>query len=256
MTSYKDEEVINTMSERLTNAFEVVTGEALPSSTPATNAAIQNQNAKSGFSMIKETTGIFIQRWMDNHALPILAEELTAGEIVRIAGDEDNFNEIVDRVLMFAAKDALDKHWQQGYLPDPQEFQMEMDSARERMMRGGIFVRLIKDIIIEEIDTEVYVTNEDLDVTTTVANLMTMLQASPQYSDAIIKQTFDLLGLGQPKANQQPMMQQGMPQGAPQGAPGQPQGTTPAQPMTPAIPGRFAALAGGNNTMGGRVGGV
>lgn len=256
MTSYKDEEVINTMSERLTNAFEVVTGEALPSSTPATNAAIQNQNAKSGFSMIKETTGIFIQRWMDNHALPILAEELTAGEIVRIAGDEDSFNGIVDRVLMFNAKDALEAHWKQGYFPDPQEFQMEMDSARERMMRGDMFVRLVKDIIIDEIDTEVYVTNEDLDVTTTVSNLMTMMQAAPQYSDAIVKQTFDLLGLGQPKANQQPML----PQGAPQGAPGgdqQLQGNQPGPAQgNPPIPGRFAAMAGGNNTMGGKVGGI
>lgn len=255
MTSYKDEDVINQMSERLTNAFEVVTGEALPSSTPATNAAIQNQNAKSGFSIIKETTGIFIQRWMDNHALPILAEELTAGEIVRIAGDEDNFNEIVDRVLMFSAKEALEAHWNQGYFPDPQEFQMEMDSARERMMRGGIFVRLLKDIIIDEIDTEVYVTNEDLDVTTTVTNLMTMMQAAPQYSDAIVKQTFDLLGLGQPKANQQPMAPQPG-QGAPQGAPGQPQGTTPGEQPTPQIPGRFAQMAGGNNTLGGAVGGI
>lgn len=213
-TSYKDEEVINSMAERLTNAFEVVTGEALPASTPATNAAIQNQNAKSGFSIIKEEIGMFLQRWMDNHALPILADELTADEIVRITANEDNFKALVDRVLVFQAKDFLDKHVEMGYFPDPDEWQREIESARERMMRGDMFVKLLKKIIVDEIDTEVVVTNEEMDVAVTVQNLINLLNVAPEYREEIVKQTFDLLGLGQPKANPQPqqMPQQGQPQ--------------------------------------------
>lgn len=246
-TSYKDEDVINSMAERLTNAFEVVTGEALPASTPATNAAIQNQNAKSGFSIIKDGVGMFVQRWMDNHALPILADELTAGEIVRIMSDEDNFNTLVERLLMHKANAALDKAWKQGYFPDPVEFNRAIESARERMKQGDLFVKLVKDIIVDEIDTQVYVTNEDLDVTTTVQNLVTMMQAAPEYRDALVKQTFDLLGLGQPKATPQQQ-----PQGAPGGQPPQPQ----PQPTVGRSPALQALGNGGPGAAGGRPNGL
>lgn len=223
-TSYKDEDVINSISERLTNAFEIVTGEGLPSSTPATNAAIQNQNAKSGFSVIKESFGGFLERWMDNHALPILADELTTDEIVRITGTEENYSQIVDRVLVYLAKDALDTHFKQGYFPSMEEFQSEIESARERMMRGDMFVKLVRQIIADEVDTEVYVTNEKMDVSVTVANLMQMLNLAPEYRDDIIRQTFDLLGLSQPKKAQMPPQQQQVPGGAPPMPGGQPQG--------------------------------
>jgi hypothetical protein len=244
-TSYKDEDVINQMSERLTNAFEVVTGEALPSSTPATNAAIQNQNAKSGFSIIKDGIGMFLQRWMDSHALPILADELTAEEIVRIMGNEENFSELVDRVLMVKAQKALDDHYEKGYFPDPQEFMDAVEAARERMMRGDMFVKLVKSIIVDEIDTEVYVTNEDLDVSMTVQNMINMMSIAPEYRDALVKQTFDLLGLGQPKQNSAPIAQapqQQMPGPAgqgmmPPGGQGGPQGQNPPQSMQSLIQG-------------------
>ena len=236
-TSYKDEDVINQLSERLTSAFEVVTGETLPSSTPATNAAIQNQNAKSGFAIIKDGIGAFICRWMDNHALPILAEELTTDEIVRIETDTENFKDLIDRVVMYKASEALDEHYANGYIPSDQELQVAMDSAREKMAKSHMFVSLVRDIMADELDTVVYVTNEELDVPMTVQNLMGMLHTAPQYSDAIIKQTFDLLNLPMPKVNAAPPMQPGAP-GAPGGAmPGMPAASpTGMPPLPPGMP--------------------
>lgn len=229
MSSYKDEEVINAISDRLTNAFDVVTGEAMPSSTPATNAAIQNANAKSGFQLIKEGIGLFLQRWMDRHALPILAKELKANEIVRIMGNEDNYAALVDRVLAFSAKDALDTYYKQGYLPDPMEFQAAIESAREKMMRGDMFVSLVKDVMISQVDTEVYVTNEEMDVAVTVQNLLGLLPLAPEYKEDIVRQTYDLLGLSQPKLNKQPIAQNPM---MPPGAPGIPGGLPQPGQMT------------------------
>lgn len=205
MSSYKDEEVINSISDRLTSAFDVVTGEAMPTSTPATNAAIQNANAKSGFQLIKEGIGLFLQRWMDRHALPILAKELKVDEIVRIMGSEENFAALVDRVLPVLASETLDEYYKQGYLPDPLEFQAALDSAREKMMRGDMFVTLVKDIMVEQLDTEFYVSNEEMDVALTVQNLLGMLPLAPEYRDDIVRQTYDLLGLSQPKPNKQPI---------------------------------------------------
>jgi len=215
-TSYKDEDVINALSERLTNAFEVVTGETMPSSTPATNAVIQNQNAKSGFSLIKDGIGMFLERWMDRHALPIMAKELKADTIVRVANTEDSFKELVERVVMHKAHEALEQSFNRGYLPSQQELAAAIESARQKLSKGDMFISLVKRIMADELETQVYVTNEEMDVNVTVQNLLSMLQAAPEYRQAIIAQTFDLMGLQEPKLQPQVPIQGQQPQGNPQ----------------------------------------
>lgn len=222
-TSYQDEGVINTLSERLTNAFEVVTGEALPSSTPATNAAIQNQNAKGGFAIVKDAIGSFLERWMTRHALPILAKELTVGEVVRIEASDDAYKALIEKVVAYKAQEALDIHYAHGYVPSPQELQQEMQNYQEKLTKSDLFIKLMRSVVASQLYTEMYVTNEEMDVPTTVQNLVNMMSIAPEYRDDMVKQTFDLLGLGQPKVNPQ---QQGQPQGglAQPGQQGGPQG--------------------------------
>lgn len=240
-SSYTDENVINSLSERLTNAFEVVTGEALPASTPATNAAIQNQNAKSGFTIIKGGVGEFLRRWIDRHALPIIAKELTAGELVRITADDDSFKELVDRIVLNQAMESLDKSYANGYLPSPQELTAAVASAREKMLKNNVFIKLTKDVIASELETEVFVTNDEMDVSVTIQNLISMLNFAPEFREAIIKQTFDLMGLSMPPQTQQPQAPaqvQGGPQPVPlPGSMANPQGA----PMPPPQPGRIQA---------------
>ena len=229
-SSYTDEEVINTLSERLTNAFEIVTGEALPSSTPATNASIQNQNAKSGFGMIKDGIGSFLERWMDRHALAIIAKELTIGEIIRITSDEETFKELVDRVVLSRTRDALEESFHKGYIPSQQEIAEAMDTARQKMIKSDMFIKLLDKIIADGLVTKVYVTNEEMDIAVTISNLMTLGKMAPQYSDEIVKQTFDLMGLTIPRTPPQPTpAQPGMP---PQLPPQQPQQTSPQVPQS------------------------
>lgn len=214
-SSYKDEEVINSISEKLTNAFQVVTGEALPGSTSATEASLLNQNGKNGFTMVKDSIGGFLERWMDRHALKIIAKELTIGEVVRITSDEDTFHELVDRVVLFKAHEELDKSFAKGYLPSPQEIAMAMDSASEKLKKGDLFIELIRDVIADELVTEMYVTNEELDVSVMIQNLLNMGKFAPQYADDIIKQTYDLMGLPPPKAPKQQLQPQQPQQGQP-----------------------------------------
>lgn len=212
-SSYKDEETINSISERLTNAFQAVTGEPLPASTSATEASIQNQNGKSGFMMVKDAIGGFLERWMDRHALKIIAKELTTGEIVRITSDEETFHELVDRVVLFKAQEALEDSFSNGYIPSPQELQQAMESATEKLKKGDMFIHLVKDIIADELVTKMQVTNEEMDVGVTIQNLLTLGKIAPQYGDQIVKQAFDLMGLPQPKAPSQQQMAQMQQQG-------------------------------------------
>jgi hypothetical protein len=167
--------------------------------------------------MIKDSIGGFLTRWMDRHALPIIAKELTADQIVRITTDEDTFKELVDRVVLYKTMEALDEHFEQGYIPSPNELQEAMDNARKQISKSDMFVTLVQNIIAEELDTQVYVTNEEMDVSVTVQNLINMLNVAPEYKDAIIRQTFDLMGLSIPRPPQQlPQAQMPpMPGGAP-----------------------------------------
>lgn len=222
-SSYKDEEVINTISQRLTNAFNPLTGEPLPGDTSATEASIQNQNGKSGFTIIKETIGGFLERWMDRHAMKIIAKELTAGEIIRIEGDEDSFHELVDRVVHFKALESLEDSFKKGYVPSPQEIAQEMETAKDKLKKGDMFIELVKDIMAEELETQVFVTNEEMDVAITVQNLLQEAQMQPQYADQAFAMANDLMGLAPfKKPNPMAMAPGGQPQG--QSQQGLPQG--------------------------------
>lgn len=232
-SSYKDEEVLNSISERLTSAFQVATGENLPASTSATEAAMQASSAKSGFAVIKDSIGGFLERWMDRHALPIIAKELTTGQIVRITSDADTFKDLVDNVVMNKAIEALDASFKNGYLPSPQEMQLAIETAKEKMLKSDMFTTLVKDIVASQLETKMYVTNEEMDVSVTVQNLLTLSQVAPQYADQIAQMTAELMGLSPFKKPQQ----QALPPGTPQG--GQPsplpQGQQQQQIMTGAL---------------------
>lgn len=235
-SSYKDEDTINNITQRLTSAFNIATGENLPSDTPATTSAIQNQNAQTSFTLIKNGVATFLERWMDRHALRIIAKELTAGEIVRITSDEQTFSQLIEKIVMWKALDALQSSFAKGYLPTPQEIQKEIQHATEKMRKGDAFVELVRDVMADELETEMYVTNDELNTSVNIQNLMTMLQLAPQYSDQIIQQTTDLMGLSPfktPAPQQQPQQGQPQPQQGTQGlqkSPIQPPSATPPMP--------------------------
>lgn len=197
--SYKDEDVINSISERLTNAFAVVTGQGLPSSTPATNAVLESQAAQTGFSMIRDGIGGFLERWVDRHSLKIIAKELTRNDIIRITADEDTFKELVDRVVLYKAQEALDRSYDEGYIPSEMELEEAIEDAREKLMRSDMFVKLVQKIMTDQLETQVFVTNEQMDIAVTLQNLISMLSAAPEYKEAIVKQSFDLMGLPEPR---------------------------------------------------------
>lgn len=225
-TSYKDEDVINQLSERLTNAFEVATGEGLPSSTSATANAIQSQSAKTGFTLIKDQLGHFLERWMDRHALPLISKELSISDLIRIEADDDTYGELVDRVLLVLTSKALEEHYEQGFVPNPQELARAMDAARGRLSSGDLFFSLVKKMVSDELETQVFITNEEIDVAVTVQNLINLLSLAPEYRDDIVKQTYELMGLSQPQANRQPPQQPGQlgqQQAGPNGQPIAPQ---------------------------------
>jgi hypothetical protein len=210
--SYTDEQNIRNIAQRITSAFEVVTGENLPASTTATNAVILQRGASSTFTGVIEKTGSFYQRWIDRHILKHVADDLGCGSTLRLLGDYDDFDKLVDRIAVYLVEDKMDKEYRKGRLPTEQQLVAAVSTAKRVLMnRKDLFIDILDDIITDSVDTHVYVTNEDLDISVMVDKLTTVLQMTPEYKEQIVPQIYDLLGLSKPELPKQTMEQ---PQGS------------------------------------------
>lgn len=223
-SSYNDEEIIKGWAEAVTSSYPIAAGGDVPASQTATTSAIQNTQSKTAFALSKEAKGFFFKRWIDRHALPIIAKTVKAGDIVKLSGDDELFKEVIERIVATTAQEALaEDFYSKGFVPMEQDIRDAIASAESKLRRKGeLFIDVIQEILAEHVDTHVYFTNEDLDTAVTVQNLIGLIPVAPEYRDSMIKQIYDLLGLDQPRKNNQPQPAPG------QEAPGMPSPITPA----------------------------
>lgn len=213
VASYKDEEVIEKWTQRVTSTFAVTSGETLPASATATSASISNTNAKSAFVMFKENTGLFLERWLERQVLPIEAKHLKIGDFVRMKNDDARFKEVSDRIIGYHAQEIYDRMYAQGQYPDPIALENAINSAEQDILRRPeLFLQISRKLIADAVDPEVIITNEELDVPVTVQNLLMLLPVVPEYKESIVPQIFDLLGLERPRLQKQAQPIPGMEQ--------------------------------------------
>lgn len=266
--SYRDEDNILTWSQRLTSAFQVVTGEQLPSSTTATNVSAQLKGAKSAFSMVKKGVDSFMQRWMDRHMKSKIVKQYAKDDLIRVVGDDQDLRKVYDRAVAYKLRDKFEEFRSktrdiefnsprdvQEAINEVQKFkELHQKTVNKLREQPEVFVKLMEEITAKNLDTYMYMTNEEIDTGTTVKNLVEMMKvADPSTRKAMTKSAFDLLGLPAPELDskgpdeqmtqeQAQQMQQQVSQsagrgGARQGAgqmrtTGQPRDMTEAQQLT------------------------
>lgn len=198
--SYSDENSSMSWARQVTGAFEAVTGETLPSSTTATIGAIQNRNASSQFALIKEGIGMFLERWIGKHAMPIILDNVKRGNIVRYYPErlEDYDRQLVAQQV-YEEVERIDNA---GGFIDPIQVLQEFERAYAQLQAGGEqrFVEVLDSVEILDYDTDVQITNEDFDSGVMIQNLLTALQTAPEYRETILREVFDLMGLSPFKA--------------------------------------------------------
>lgn len=214
--SYKDSDNTWSWSQRLAGTFDASIGENLPSSMPATNAVIQQNASASQSTLIKEQFGMFLQRWLKKQALPLIFKDLSVGDAVRIMGDEKEIIEIDENQVFGQVADQLEQMNQNGQFADPQQVMMEIERAKAQLKSMGKtrFLELLETPDVTQYDVQVFVTNEEFDKGVMTQNLITMLQAAPEYKAEILREIADLTGRG--PFEQPQMMQATPPTGAPQ----------------------------------------
>ena len=194
--SYKDEETALSWSRQVTSAFEAITGESLPSSTTATIGAIQNRNATSQFVLIKEGLGMFLERWVMRHAMPVILKSLKRETIVRYY--PESLEAYDQQIVSQLAYDEIDAINQAGGVVDPLQVQMEIQRAIGQLQASGNqrFVKVLDAMEITDYDVDVQITNEDFDKGVLMQNLISALQAAPEYKKPILDELFDVMGIG------------------------------------------------------------
>lgn len=206
-TSYKDEDVIKYWTQQVTSAMPVSNGEILPASATATANAIANTSAKSAYTLFKEGMGMFVERWLDRGALPIIAKTVSIGDVYRVTEDDENWSELVESVALDLVSKELKKP--NTTVPSRQELVMEIDRVNQELLKKPtLFIKSVQDIIAHSVDAQVHITNEDLDTSVTIQNLFQLMQIPPeQRDDDIVKQIYDLMGLPMPKKTAQEQAQ-------------------------------------------------
>lgn len=196
--SYKDEEVIQNRAQRVTGTYEVATGENMPSSTPATNAVLQNNASQSGYTLIKEQIGQFLEKWIKRHALPIVLKNLKNGEIIRMELDPEDMRKFDEAQVSGDLTDQVEQVNQAGGFIDPGQVQMEYQKGMAQLRNyPDRYLRYTEQETIDCLmfDVEVVVTNEKIDKNVLSQNLMTMMQIAPEYKSQLLNAASDLWGV-------------------------------------------------------------
>lgn len=196
-SSYNDEEVIKYWAQQMTSAQPISSGEILPASATATSSAISNTNAMTAYTLFKEGMGMFLERWIDRHAMPIISKSVKDGDIMRLMADDEKYKELVENVALDNVQRAMDEG---DIVPSQGEVMQAVEAETERLLKSPqIFVKSTQKVMSEMLDTKAKITNEDLDTSVTVANLIQIMQIAPEYKEQITRQIYDLMGLSMPK---------------------------------------------------------
>lgn len=210
-SAYSDEQLIKEWSQSITQAYPIATGENVPASQTATTSSILNSNSKASMSMVKDAMEFLLKRWMDRHALPIIADSVKVGDFIRVGGDMPGYDELVSSLVTSAANQWLDT-LQEGANVNPFEMEMYMNSLEEDIRkRPETFLKVTKKIIADGVESIFYTNNESLDTQSLVQNTISFAQVFPEYRDSLAVTVADLMGIPRPK-KAQPQPQMGTPE--------------------------------------------
>lgn len=239
--SYRDEDVAKNWAFSVTSTYDIARGESLPASSTATSAVIEDRNSKTAFTLVIESIGHFLNRWMDRHFLPNVPKMMKQAKSVTLYGDFDDIDDLREKVVSYLAMQELDELYKQGIVPSQQEIMLAMQDAEAKLRKNkNLFFDVVEDIVTDAIETEAIFTNETTDVAVTVKNLTDManlLPDNPEARNSFLASAMDLLGLEVPESLRAPiaapMQQQGaLPGGMPMEAPEMAETTPTEQNLT------------------------
>ena len=204
-SSYRDEQVARGWAQDVTAVFDSSLND-MPASTSATGAVIQDRQQRSAYQLIAESVEYFVQRWMDRHFLkniPLVAKD---SNVITLFNDFDDIKRIRENVVATLAIQELKT---KKTVPSEAELNDAMRRAERRLEdQKDLFIETVEQILTDGIETEVFMTNAEIDVAVTVKNLLELRNGlPPDAANEMTAEALDLLGLQVPQSLREPAPQ-------------------------------------------------
>lgn len=175
-----EEQRYDQQADRISFAYDATRGEGLGSSTPATNAVIQ-QNASSGvYDFKKETIGINLRFFLLDWVLPELVKDLNRDHILRFTGSMSDLRRIDDVIVESMKRDFLMKRLLDGNIVTEEEADAIEEQLRAQLGKRGVerFLEIVKGFYDDvKVDFDFVVTNEQKDMQVLAGNIFNVLSS-------------------------------------------------------------------------------
>lgn len=195
--SINEEQNVIQMANRIASSQEASTGEALPASTPATNAIIQSRAVKTSFQLRQERFGLFLSILFKRQLLPDFYKIYTKDEALRLIGEEET-SKLKRKLTKYYTDLAIAQGGQK--ITPQQRDAIEAEVKRQIDERDELWTGIedLKDA--DKVDVSFYITDETFDKSTVLQNLQQVLTSYRQFSQdpnaqIILRNIFDILGL-------------------------------------------------------------
>lgn len=202
-SSYRDEDNAKDWAFKVTSTYDIARGETGGQAT-ATASVIEDRNSKTAFTLVIESVGHMLNRWMDRQFLVHVPKMIKDYGEVTVYGDFEGIDELRRNAVAYLAMEEMETRYKKtGYIPSEQELQFAMQKAEaELRQHKDLFIEMIEDVVVEDLETIASFTNETTDTTITVRNLLDMagLIEDPQARNDFFMQAMDLMGLEIPES--------------------------------------------------------
>ena len=205
-------------ADRLTNSFEIVQGETLPSGTPFRLGALLNVNANKLYEFIREKLGLVYEKIFEEWIIPDLIKELKGKEILRIADDENFLKRYYGAI---ANSWYLRNLFAIGPHTREEAETLKQNKIKELQERPQALIKNSKEMFKDfKPRAKVVITGENVRIATELESLSTFiaLEQDPIRRTALIEKAMRLTGIDAeslPKSTPEQMSGRKLPQEQP-----------------------------------------
>jgi len=162
-------------------------GEQVPSSTPATNAVIQQNNTLSVFNFKRQNYANFVRRYLRKFVLPGLLRQMSVEHIFRFAGDYEQMTKLNLGVATSFANQKAREMFLKGTIVTPEAYQ-EILMKNIQSLKGSQELHLqINETWFSDIDLDfdILIDNEQQSTDVIANNTWQVIQALSANPEAL-----------------------------------------------------------------------
>jgi len=218
LSAFQSEEIYYQASiDALSFVSPQLGGEAVPSSTPATNAVIQQNNANSVFSFKRQNYANFIRRYMRKQVLKDLLRKMSQEHILRFVGDYEDMMKLYLGVATSVTNNETIQKMLNGNIVSPEEYQASIEKNMNKLRGKNELHLMVNAGWFDDVDLDfdILIDNEQQS-TDIIANntyqLIQVLMANPAWNQdpavrALVMDYAEKVGINPSKIDSMTSMQ-------------------------------------------------